>query len=320
MNANDEFTGLLTEVGGIGQPGLAARTLAAAGVPVFPVVPGGKRPLTLRGFHDASTDPGQVEAWWAVRPAANIGMPTGAASGVVVVDVDVHGGVDGHEAMLRADRAGLVDGWLFLVTTPSGGTHAYYPAHPAGSGVEQRSWQAARAGVDFRGDGGYVVVPPSVVVRDDSTRAGYQVRQTRTDPGRVLDADRLRDFLDPKPAPRQLRSPGVSGGRADVERLAAWVARGGKGERNRGLFWAACRLAENDIAPGEALDVLTGAAGQAGLDDREIATTIRSAYRTVHGGGTARQNPAPAHSDFPALHVPTRSAQRSQAAGLREWG
>ncbi|WP_373286287.1 bifunctional DNA primase/polymerase [Microbacterium nanhaiense] len=70
---------------------LAARSLAAAGVPVFPCLVEGKRPLTRRGFLDASNDPEQVAAWWSRTPNANIGIPTGAASGVVVVDVDVHG-------------------------------------------------------------------------------------------------------------------------------------------------------------------------------------------------------------------------------------
>ncbi|MFZ2480171.1 MAG: bifunctional DNA primase/polymerase, partial [Propioniciclava sp.] len=44
---------------------LAARSLAAAGVPVFPCVVEGKRPLTRRGFLDASSDPEQVAAWWS---------------------------------------------------------------------------------------------------------------------------------------------------------------------------------------------------------------------------------------------------------------
>jgi hypothetical protein len=48
------------------------------------------------------------------------------------------------------------------------------------------------------------------------------------------------------------------------------------------LFWAACRLAENGVPPSDALDVLTAAAGQAGLGEREIVTTVRSAYRIAH--------------------------------------
>ena len=89
---------------------VAARSLAAAGVPVFPCVVEGKRPLTRRGFLDASSDPARVAAWWSRTPSANIGIPTGAASGVVVVDVDVHGPHDGRAAFQRATDAGLVDG------------------------------------------------------------------------------------------------------------------------------------------------------------------------------------------------------------------
>ncbi|HMS37482.1 MAG TPA: bifunctional DNA primase/polymerase, partial [Arachnia sp.] len=136
----------------------AARSLAAAGVPVFPCEPDGKRPLTRRGFIDATSDLAQVAKWWSRTPEANIGLPTGAASGVVAVDVDVHGPVDGRVAWRRASAAGLVDGAGLLVRTPTGGAHAYFPAT---SGTEQRSWQAASAGVDFRGDGGYIIAPPS---------------------------------------------------------------------------------------------------------------------------------------------------------------
>ena len=68
---------------------------------------------------------------------------------------------------------------------------------------------------------------------------------------------------------------------ADVSRLTAWVAARSEGERNRGLFWAACRLAENSIPAPEALEVLAAAASEAGLREREITATVRSAYRTV---------------------------------------
>jgi len=67
----------------------AARRFADAGIPVFPCVPGEKRPLTRHGFHDATANPAQVARWWHDWPDANIGMPTGSISGWEVVDVDV---------------------------------------------------------------------------------------------------------------------------------------------------------------------------------------------------------------------------------------
>src|SRR5690606_5221666 len=201
MTAHDALASVMARVAEQWSAAVAARELAGAGVPVFPVIPGGKRPLTEHGFHDATTDVARVESWWRVSPAANIGVPTGAASGMVVVDVDVHGPVDGHDAMGRARQAGLVDGWLLLVATPSGGTHAYYPATP---GVQQRSWQAAQAGIDFRGDGGYIVVPPSVVDLGGAT-APYRVRQVNPGPASAIDAEGLRNFLAPRPLPPRPR-------------------------------------------------------------------------------------------------------------------
>src|SRR5690625_7866431 len=65
----------------------AARSLASAGVPVFPCVPGEKRPLTRRAFHDATADLDQVSAWWDRCPGANLAIPTGPASGIDVVYV-----------------------------------------------------------------------------------------------------------------------------------------------------------------------------------------------------------------------------------------
>jgi hypothetical protein len=67
----------------------------------------------------------------------------------------------------------------------------------------------------------------------------------------------------------------------DAERLAAWVALRGEGERNRGLFWAACRLAEAGVDPTVTMDALGPAAEHAGLPPREVAVTIRSAYRSA---------------------------------------
>ncbi|GAA1615784.1 MULTISPECIES: bifunctional DNA primase/polymerase [Mycobacteriales] len=276
MAATDALAGVLSQMTRPWPVSAAARELAAAGVPVFPCVPGGKRPLTAHGFHDATTDPGQVEAWWRTHPDANLAVPTGATSGMVVVDVDVHAPVDGFASFGRAHRAGLVSGWAFLVSTPSGGMHAYYPATPERA---QRSWQAARAGVDFRGDGGYILVPPSMVSTNGGA-VGYRVRQINTGPSATLGSDRLRDFLDPRPMPPPRTGDDVERS-VDVSRLAVWVAARGEGERNRGLFWAACRLAENGVPAPEALDVLAAAASEVGLGEREITTTVRSAYRTT---------------------------------------
>ncbi|KAA9110741.1 DNA primase [Microbacterium rhizomatis] len=275
---------LFSEVSRMPLPEAAAR-FAAAGVPVFPCVPGEKRPLVRRGFHDATSDPAQVAAWWSRWPAANIGVPTGTPSGVEVVDVDVHAIGTGFPAFRNAHREGLAAGWAALVRTPSGGLHAYYPADPDRS---QSSWQAARAHIDFRGDGGYIIAPPSRVLRPGGVRTPYRLIVAGNTPAPV-DAARLRDFLDPRtPIPLdRARASRLERRGSDAKVLAGWVAGRGEGERNRGLFWAACRLAEAGTPPDATLEALGPAAEHAGLRSREIMATIRSAYRATHPASRA---------------------------------
>ena len=284
MSVADSFVQVLDRMGAEEALGRSALALVASGIPVFPCAAGGKRPAVAGGFHAASTEADLVRRWWTAMPTANIGMPTGVASGLVVVDVDVHGSVDGYTALERARLEGLVDGWVAAVRTPSGGLHLYFPAR---DNAHQRSWQSARAGIDFRGDGGYIILPPSVRTVDSEARR-YSTLQLARGSGRPLDAQRLRDFLEP---PRRSAGPldAVSAmAPADVTRLASWVSRLQEGERNHGVFWAACKMAEKDVPTCEALDALTVAGATAGLSEREVTTTVRSAYRSVRGRSTQR--------------------------------
>ena len=221
-------------------PREGAARFAAAGVPIFPCKPAEKRPLTEHGFRDATSDDRQIARWWSRWPEANIGMPTGRASAVEVVDIDVHGRVRGFAAFELARREGLVDRWQALVKTASGGMHAYYPADPD---RVQASWQAASAGIDFRGEGGYVIVPPSLVLFEGN-RSAYELIGAGRGDAVSIDGSALRQFLDPRPTPAATM-PAEARRDVDAERIAAWLAARAEGERNRALYWAACRLAEN---------------------------------------------------------------------------
>jgi hypothetical protein len=127
----------------------AALWYAGQGIPVFPCRPGEKRPLTSHGFHDATTDPTQIEAWWETTPAANIGVPTGQMFDVI--DVDGPAGVESL-GLMRQD--GLIPEVIGRATTPRG-YHLYI--NPTGDG----NTTALLPGVDYRGVGGYVIAAPS---------------------------------------------------------------------------------------------------------------------------------------------------------------
>lgn len=256
-----------------------------AGVPVFPCVALEKRPLTTHGHRDASIDPAQVATWWRRWPDANVAMPTGSASGIDVVDVDVHSSGNGYDAVRSARSSGLLGDPAWMVKTPSSGLHLCFLRTEDAS---QPSWQVPRKHVDFRGDGGYVVLPPSHVAQDNGTVRRYEVIDIATHQPDSVDAGALRAFLEP---PRPIRPPTdlpSAGTRPD--RLAAWVASRPEGGRNHGLFWASCRMAEAGERLDVAADLLGGAAQAAGLSDREALTTIQSAYRiaTRLGADSAR--------------------------------
>jgi len=275
----------------------AALAFARARIPVFPCVPFGKHPLTPAGFHDASREVDQVRAWWTRWPGANIGMPTGGTSGIDVVDIDVTKTDAGFAAFERATVAGKVDGELARVRTPSGGMHVYFAAI---ADRPQRCWQAANAHIDFRGDGGYVIVPPSTLATDNG-RAGYRLYSLSAADSKPVDAVALRRFIDPRPPRTGTRATAARA--PEPGRLAQWVGNLQEGERNRGLFWAACRLVEAGFAPADVEAALGLSAQTAGLGEREIIATITSASRQVAAGAQAldRADPGTRRGDPPCL-------------------
>jgi putative DNA primase/helicase len=135
----------------------AALSYAERGIPVFPCNPRDKRPLTEHGFKDATTDRTQIISWWTTSPGAMIGMPTGSATRYLVVDIDPrHGGDVNLQKLMQA--SGVTDHLGRKIKTGSGGQHLYYKndtRFTIGKGDNEI------AGIDHRGEGGYVIVPPS---------------------------------------------------------------------------------------------------------------------------------------------------------------
>jgi hypothetical protein len=257
----------------------AARTVrqalayAARGWPVFPCQPGGKEPATRHGFKDATTHPGTIRAWWQRNPAANLAIATGAP-GPDVLDVDQHGPAgNGYPAWSCLRQAGLVTGAFAIIATPSGGLHAYF------TGTTQRTARLPRHHLDLRAAGGCVLAPPSAV-----GGRPYQLitRLVPADPAPLDWAAVTRLLRPPQPSPAPARPPQPG----DPGHLITWTAQLREGNRNSGLFWAACRLVEN--GHDHLLADLAAAAATTGLDPREIGRTIASARRT-----TGYQHPAP---------------------------
>ena len=130
------------------------------GLAVFPLEKGGKKPITRNGCNDATTDAAQVKAWWQQYPEANIGIATGKRSGGIVVidlDIDEDKGIDGYHSLQDWERenGSFPDSWLAI--TGRGGYHMYFHTD-----IEVRNRAGIIDGIDVRGDGGYVVAPPSI--------------------------------------------------------------------------------------------------------------------------------------------------------------
>lgn len=114
----------------------------------------GKHPLTPNGFKDAITDLVKIAEWWDCWPTANIGVPTGAASGLLAVDIDPRNGGDVSFDELTAKNGRFPD--TAEQITGGGGRHIVFrdPGVPV---VKELA-----PGIDLKGEGGYIVVAPSM--------------------------------------------------------------------------------------------------------------------------------------------------------------
>lgn len=151
-----------------------ALKLAAGGLPTFPCWEttcgerGVKSPRTPHGFKDATTDVDQINRWWHQWPDALPGLPTGSASGVSVIDLDIDNNTGETTGLTEAKELGLDQLGAVKVATPSGGLHLMF-AHAEGARV---STQKAGTHIDVRGEGGYVIAPGTVM--PDGSSYTYQ--------------------------------------------------------------------------------------------------------------------------------------------------
>jgi hypothetical protein len=218
------------------------------------------------GSLSASRDPARLPAW---PSGCNVGIATGR--GLVVLDVDHPDGLDTlHE--LEAKHAPLPT--TVKVITGMGGEHYYF----SGRGIANSAGRLG-AGLDIRGEGGYVVAPPSV---HPSTGRAYQWECA---PGDMPIA----------PLPEWLRARLRAADRTPVVPAPEWIGivRDGlpEGERNEGM----CRLVGHLVAKGVdeglvlELALLINLRNRPPLTDREVRRTVESVVRLERGKPAPRR-------------------------------
>lgn len=222
----------------------AALRYASKGWRVFPVEPGGKRPLVKSWKDVATTDPQTIRDWWTRWPDANIGWEP-ESNGLCVIDIDKR---KPHFDQDRFDALGLPP--TLIIQTPNGGEHWYY------RGSLPPSVEKLAPGVDTRGRNSYVLLPGSKIGNNS-----YHVQERRpiaSLPGAIASrfATRNRDRIQtPGDGPK---TPAVAAGRAF---LAACVSRGnvaiaGRGGNNTTFRVAATLVCELGIGREHAIALI----------------------------------------------------------------
>ncbi len=243
--------------------------------------PVGKHPRTKNGLKDASASEAVLNVWWGQQWArANVGIVTGGRSGLVVLDIDTrHGGAESLSVL--QERYGALPETL-RVATGGGGEHWYYQ-HPGGdvllrnvAGLDDLS------GLDIRGDGGYVVAPPSW----HKSGAKYEWVDEAT-PVAPL-PDWLLELLQKPRADYDVRGPRLAPDHAEWAAndtgqywLDKALAQAYEGNRNATGFWLACQLRDAGLSHAETENWLATYAARvpgSGYSEREALASVRQAY------------------------------------------
>jgi hypothetical protein len=209
------------------------------------------------GFHDATCDPDEIAWLWKCWPGELIGVRTGPASGIDVLDADKK-----HpeaRAWWRVNHERLPETRTYA--TYSHGLHLYFQHR---DGVPSVNGKLCR-GIDTKADGGYVIHWFSYG------------RECRDHSPPVPFPDWLYvELTYQPPAPAWQSRPSSNPDRA-IDGPLAFLARAREGNRNGSLFWAACRLAENGLGHDAQLAALLPIATGIGLTESEARRTIKSA-------------------------------------------
>jgi putative DNA primase/helicase len=234
--------------------------------------------LASRGLLDASRDPNRIASWFEGE-AWNVGIATGAASGIVVLDIDPRHGGEGSLAALEAGHGPLPPTWRFL--TGGGGEHILF-RHP--SGTVKNSAGKVGPGIDVRGDGGYIVAPPSLHIggRPYAISVDHHPDDVPLAP--------LPDWLlatIAEPSARAAIRGALKIGRESTDWRTHLGNPVGEGERNVAMARLAGLLLGRRIDPHACLNLMlafNAARCRPPLPDREVVTTVASIARRELAG------------------------------------
>lgn len=250
----------------------AALWYAAHGWAVFPIEPRGKRPATAHGLKDATRDAETVRRWWTSRPECNVGAAMGAASrGIFALDLDVHD-ADGLATLREWELANGELPETARSVTGSGGEHLFFRA--ASGNSAPRNSANGELGVDVRGDGGYVVLPPSV--NAEGRAYVWDVGPDEADPAEA-DAQ-VAAFLD---AVQPRKSSGGGAARLEMPEKQS------EGGRNDLIFRFASSLRSSSVPESVALAgamAYNAECCDPPLDDEEVEKTVRGVYARYRAG------------------------------------
>jgi hypothetical protein len=230
---------------------------AKAGWKVFPCERRGKKPLCKNGCKDATCDVAQINRWWWTWPDANIGLATGSVNALIVLDVDGDAGEASLEALLR-------DNYICTCEIATGRGRQFYFYYAAGD-IHNSAGRIGK-GLDIRGEGGYVIAPPSIHENGKQYAQTLGTHMPANLPGWLahMAMPPKSDTITPPPV-RQIPMRITNTGRL-LRRAWAYVAavQGvSEGGRNQKLFAVAGHLAS-----------LVGMAGTK-LDEGEIVAAVR---------------------------------------------
>lgn len=257
---------------------------------------------------ETTANPDTIRAWWQRWPNANIGLPAGDNQ-LAIIDVDPRhdGNTSLTELAAWCDTYGVDLYATRIIRTGSGGSHFYFHAPHGGIKTAGRTFRLP--GVDTRGNGGYVVAPPSIhacgqpyeIVHNNHTTARWPAILTDRINWRPPQPQPTTNAGSPPPAPaqsgggtlleRRLRAWAANGLKLECDTLRALPDSGGNG-RNQRLYRAAvsaglkydARLLDNLTTIEN--DLYTAASGWTGHGPREIMATIRSGLDWARGHGT----------------------------------